>query len=108
MTAAIDPKATTPPVEPGVDPADGGVDLPNVPLLDDALEHGPAVETKPTWRGWIHAGTFPAAIALGVILIVFADGAAAKASSAVFFASSLLLFGTSAVYHRFNWGDKVK
>lgn len=82
--------------------ADG---LPNLPLLEDAAEH---VDPKPTWRGWIHAGTFPVAIALGVILIVMADGVAAKVSSAIFVASSLLLFGTSALYHRINWSPKVK
>ena len=82
-------------------------ELPNLPILDDSIEFG-ALEQKPTWRGWIHAGTFPVAIALGVILLVFADGAAAKASSAIFFASSLLLFGTSALYHRINWSPKVK
>jgi hemolysin III len=32
----------------------------------------------------------------------------AKIASAVFFASSLLLFGNSALYHRFNWSPKVK
>jgi len=90
-----------------VNQPDEGADLPNLPILDDELEHAPA-ETKPTWRGWIHAGTFPVAIALGVILIVLADGAAAKASSSIFVASSLLLFGTSALYHRINWSPKVK
>lgn len=79
--------------------------LPNIPLLEDAVVHE---EKKPTWRGWIHAGTFPLAIALGVVLIVLADGAAAKVSSAIFVASSLLLFGTSALYHRINWSPKVK
>lgn len=108
MTAAKDPATSTEAVDTGIDPADGGADLPNVPLLDDELEHSPDAEQKPTWRGWIHAGTFPVAIALGIVLVVFADGAAAKASSAVFFASSLLLFGISAVYHRFNWGDRAK
>lgn len=83
------------------------IPLPNLPLLADEIEHG-TVDVKPTWRGWIHAGTFPAAIALGVILIVMADGAAAKISSAVFVASSLLLFGVSALYHRFNWNDRTK
>ena len=81
-------------------------ELPHVPLLEDAIEH-PA-DVKPTWRGWIHAGTFPLAIALGVILIVVADGAAAKAASAIYMASSLLLFGTSATYHTINWSPKVK
>jgi len=84
-----------------------GVDLPNIPLLDDALEH-PEPEKKPTWRGWIHAGTAPLAVAAGIVLIVLAEGAAAKASAAIFMASSILLFGVSAVYHRFNWSPKVK
>ena len=104
MTAEIDPNTAQ---EVDVDD-DGGADLPNIPLLDDAIEHGPDVEDKPTWRGWIHAGTFPLAIALGIVLIVLADGAAAKISSSAFFASSLLLFGISAVYHRFNWSPTVK
>ncbi|MGV8912813.1 MAG: PAQR family membrane homeostasis protein TrhA [Rhodoglobus sp.] len=81
--------------------------LPQLPLLEDAIEFD-AVEKKPTWRGWIHAGTFPVAIVLGIILLVMADGAAAKISSAVFFASSLMLFGISALYHRFNWSDKTR
>ncbi|MGN6502680.1 MAG: PAQR family membrane homeostasis protein TrhA, partial [Pseudolysinimonas sp.] len=83
-------------------------DLPNIPLLDDAIDHAPPVEQKPTWRGWIHAGTFPLAIAAGVVLIVLSDGAAAKLASAIFMASSLLLFGISAVYHRFNWKPSTK
>lgn len=87
--------------------AEPAADLPNIPLLEDALEH-PDVETKPTWRGWIHAGTAPLAIAAGIVLIVLADGAAAKASAAVFMATSILLFGISAVYHRFNWRPSVK
>lgn len=89
------------------EPLGDGAELPNIPLLDDAIEHHDA-ERKPSWRGWIHAGTFPLAIAAGVVLIVLADGAAAKWSSAVFMASSLLLFGISAVYHRFDWSPRVK
>ena len=83
-------------------------DLPNIPLLDDAIDHAPEAEQKPAWRGWIHAGTFPLAIVLGVVLIVLSDGAPAKIASAVFMASSLLLFGISAVYHRFNWKPSTK
>lgn len=82
-------------------------DMPRLPLMD-AAETTSDVEVKPTWRGWIHAATFPVAIACGVILIVFAQSGAAKAAAAVFMASSLLLFGNSAVYHRFNWSPKVK
>jgi len=77
----------------------------NLPVLDDSLAFA-ATEQKPSWRGWIHAGTFPLAIALGVVLIVLADGVAARVSSAIFVASSLLLFGISALYHRLNWGPR--
>lgn len=65
-------------------------------------------EGKPTWRGWIHTGVLPIVVIGGIILLVVADGTIAKIASAVFFACSLLLFGTSAIYHRFNWGPKAK
>jgi hemolysin III len=67
-----------------------------------------AAEIKPTWRGWIHAGTFPVAIVLGIALIILAQGGPAKWAAAVFMASSLLLFGNSALYHRFDWGPRVR
>ena len=44
--------------------------------------------SSPTWRGWIHAATFPVAIVAGIVLIVLAQGPAAKWSCAVFMASS--------------------
>jgi hemolysin III len=90
---------------PAADGADA--DVPSIPLVEDAIDHASELETKPTWRGVIHAGTFPLAIVAGIVLIVLSDGAPAKIASAVFMASSLLLFGVSAVYHRFNWSPKV-
>lgn len=71
-------------------------------------EPEPSPTPNPTWRGWIHAGTIPIAIALGIVLVTLADGWFAKLMSGVFFASSLLLFGGSALYHRFNWSPRVK
>lgn len=65
-------------------------------------------EGKPSWRGWIHTGVLPIAVAGGIVLVVLADGAVAKVAAAIFFACSVLLFGTSAIYHRFNWGPKAK
>lgn len=85
--------------------SEAGSDIPNLPLLDDEIARP---EPKPTWRGWIHAATFPLAIVLGVLLVQLADGTAAKVSSAIFVASSLLLFGVSALYHRLNWGDTAR
>ena len=81
--------------------------MPQLPLLEAAAVSA-HVELRPTWRGWIHAGTFPVAIAAGIVLIVVADGAPAKWAAAVFMATSLLLFGNSALYHRFDWGPTTK
>ncbi|GAA1993083.1 hemolysin III family protein [Microbacterium pumilum] len=78
-----------------------------LPLMEAAAVDA-TVDLKPTWRGWIHAATFPVAIAAGIVLIVLAQGPAAKWSCAVFMATSLLLFGNSALYHRFDWGPKTK
>ena len=86
--------------------AQHGPDLPNIPLLDDALST--PVEAKPTWRGWIHAVTFPLTVVAGIVLIAVANGAPAKWASAVFVLTSMLLFGNSALYHRFNWRPKTK
>lgn len=76
-----------------------------IPIMDASQ---PTDEVRPTWRGWIHAGAFPVAIAAGTVLIILAQGAPAKWASAVFMATSLLLFGNSALYHRFDWGPRTK
>jgi len=82
-------------------------DVPQLPLLEAAAVDARA-EIRPTWRGWIHAATFPVAVAAGIVLIVLAHGAPAKWASAVFMATSLLLFGNSALYHRFDWKPRTK
>lgn len=82
-------------------------ELPQLPLLEVAAADA-AVEIRPTWRGWIHAGIFPVAIVAGIVLIAVAESGAAKWAAAVFMASSLLLFGNSALYHRFDWKPRVK
>lgn len=77
----------------------------HLPLTENSNS---AEDAKPSWRGWIHAGVLPIAIAGGIVLVVLADGLTAKIAATVFFASSILLFGTSAIYHRFNWRPKTK
>ena len=67
-----------------------------------------ALDKKPTWRGWIHAGVLPIVVAAGIILVVLAWGVIPKVAGAVFFACSFLLFGNSALYHRFNWKPKMR
>ena len=74
---------------------------------DDDFGISAAVPPKPLLRGWIHAGTLPVAIALGVVLTALADGTALTWACAVFLATSTLLFGISALYHRLNWGPRA-
>jgi hemolysin III len=88
-------------------PENSPPDVPQLPLLDAASKDA-QIEVKPTWRGWIHAGTFPIAIVAGAVLVIVAEGGAAKWAAAVFMTTSLLLFGNSAVYHRFDWGPRTK
>ncbi|MEU4016474.1 hemolysin III family protein [Microbacterium sp. NPDC028030] len=88
-------------------PESPGPEVPELPLLDAAAVDA-AVEIKPTWRGWIHAATFPVAVVAGIVLIVVAEGAAAKWAAAVFMLTSMLLFGNSALYHRIDWSPTMK
>ena len=86
---------------------DEGAEMPQLPLLEVA-ELDAKIDIRPSWRGWIHAATFPIAMAAGIVLIVLAQGAPAKWACAVFMATSLLLFGNSALYHRFDWGPRTR
>ena len=55
---------------------------------------------RPTWRGWFHVAAFVAAIPAGALLILASDRASARTSAAIYAATLLLVFGTSAAYHR--------
>jgi len=79
----------------------------SIPLLEEAIAYR-ELEQKPSWRGWIHLGTWPVALASGIVLMVLARGTEATISSAVFVLSSLTLFGISATYHRFNWSERTR
>jgi hemolysin III len=63
---------------------------------------------KPHLRGWLHAGTFPVAVAAGIVLVVLADGTRETLATAVYATSAALLFGISALYHRGNWSPRVE
>ena len=65
-------------------------------------------KVKPRLRGWIHAGTFPLALAAGIVLIALAPTTAGKISASVFGLSACLLFGVSAVYHRGTWSPRTE
>lgn len=82
----------------------------NEPLHLPLLHATPADkgDGKTLLRGWLHVGVLPVAVIGGLVLVALANGVAATWSSFVFVLSSLLLFGISAVYHRFNWSPPVK
>ena len=63
---------------------------------------------KPKLRGWLHAGTFPVAVAAGIVLVVLADGTRETVATAVYAASAALLFGISALYHRGTWSPATE
>ena len=56
---------------------------------------GCAAGCTPAWRPW--------PLAAGIVLVALAPTAPGKVGGAVFLAASVLLFGTSGIYHRGNW-----
>jgi len=83
-----------------------------VPITGPVPNTGPdtgataAEPLKPRLRGWLHAGMFPASVAAGIVLICLADSPQARIACAIYSASAWLLFGVSALYHRFSWGPR--
>ena len=63
---------------------------------------------KPSWRGWIHAITFPVAGFAGTALVATAPTTAARISSAIFVITAAMLFGVSALLHRGHWSPRVE
>ena len=61
---------------------------------------------KPKLRGWLHAGTFPVALAAGIVLICLSPTTGIAVACTVFAVSSWLLFGISGIYHRGTWSPK--
>ncbi len=68
----------------------------------------PSVTEHPTWRGWLHTAAFALAVPSGAVLILQTQGAMARVAAAIYVASLLALFGTSAAYHRLARSPKVR
>lgn len=71
--------------------------------LAEALE-----EFKPRLRGWLHAGTAPAALVLGIVLVIEAPNGVARFGAGIFAACSLMLFASSAALHRGRWSPRAE
>ena len=63
---------------------------------------------RPLLRGVFHLPASIAAIAGAVVLMLLADSARAYVGGAIFGASLILLYTTSAVYHRITWSPRLR
>ena len=100
-----DSRDSMPPAHRGALREDSGVDGVREEIRDTAREvRDTAKEAvaaiKPKLRGWLHLGTAPLALAAGIVLVALAPTTTARVSSAIFALTAVLLFGTSAIYHR--------
>jgi hemolysin III len=76
-------------------------------------EHPGVVEevaraVRPRLRGWLHAGTFPVALAAGIVLVALSGSVRETMANSVYAGSAALLFGASALYHRGSWSPRVE
>lgn len=71
-----------------------------------AAEPPVAVE-RPVLRGALHGVAFAAAVAVGVLLVVFSRESRVLPAS-VFAASAALMLGTSTLYHRIVWRPRAR
>lgn len=68
-------------------------------------------EVKPRLRGWFHAYAAVVSVITGAGLVAVASalrGGPAAATTAIYSGTVTLLFGTSALYHRLNWGPRAR
>jgi hemolysin III len=63
---------------------------------------------KPRLRGWLHLVTSPIALVSGLVLVILAPTAPATAASAAYAVTAVILFSTSAAYHRGHWSAGVE
>jgi hemolysin III len=58
---------------------------------------------RPLLRGWLHVAAFVAWLIGGPFLIAAGPDAGSKAALAVYVLTMLIMFGTSALFHRVRW-----
>jgi hemolysin III len=67
----------------------------------------PVALERPLLRGALHGVAFAAALAVGVLLVVFSRESRVLPAT-VFAASAVLMLGTSTLYHRITWSPKAR
>lgn len=88
------------------------MESPRSEIKDLAHDVGEHVEhfvdaVKPHLRGWLHLVTAPLALIGGLILTSTAPTQGGRIAAMVFTLTAGLLFATSAVYHRGQWGGRM-
>lgn len=89
--------------------ATGALLEPEAPIEEpsEAAAGAEAEAAKPRLRGWIHAVMTPVALVVALVLTIGAPTLTGTVTSAVFGVATVLLFGTSAVYHRGTWSPQM-
>jgi hemolysin III len=72
-----------------------------------AITNG-AARQRPLLRGVLHFYAAIAAVLGAAVLLLVAGSARAYVGGAIFAASLILLYGTSAAYHRITWGPLMR
>ena len=67
-----------------------------------------AGQVKPKLRGWFHAAAFPLAILGGLALVIISPTIESRLAAAIFAITGMMLFGTSAIYHRGRWRTRAR
>ena len=67
----------------------------------------PLLTQPPLLRGFLHLGAFAAAVAGIVVMLLLAHSARGYVGAAIFGASLILVYGTSASYHCIPWGERM-
>jgi hemolysin III len=65
-------------------------------------------KAKPRLRGVLHEAAFFVALVVGVLLVIYANGARASTAAAVFAGSVVAMLGASSLYHRVNWSVRAR
>jgi hemolysin III len=63
---------------------------------------------RPVWRGRLHSWAFALAIPAGLFLVTSAESSGARLAGAIYATTVVLLFGTSAAYHRLTRTERSR
>lgn len=75
--------------------------------LQDAV-HEAVEHVKPHLRGWLHLGMVPLSVVAAAVLLAVTRGSSARTAVLVFGITAVLLFATSAIYHRGRWDPRTE